>query len=225
MSAARPSSLVQEQDVLGALLHSLSQPLTSLRCFLELSLEEAPEPQEAAVESALQQTERVIGMIQLMKDYFDAEKAGVETRKIPFERVLRPLVDDLASVAEVRGIDLHMDGTSSVMVPLPESRLRLALQYLLSPLLEAATPGVRVVLCLEESPTGAALRAGVVGGALAALEHVGALDMVGRVKVAIAQRILESAGMRLTIEESDHRGFLLRIPRLLAASRPIAESF
>lgn len=51
-------------DVLGELLHSLSQPLTSLRCSLELSIEEVAEQQHASVSVALQQTEKVIGMIQ-----------------------------------------------------------------------------------------------------------------------------------------------------------------
>ena len=68
-------------DVLGELLHSLSQPLTSLRCSLELSLqlpldrsiEEVTEQQQASVSAALQQTENVIGMIQLMREYLDAE--------------------------------------------------------------------------------------------------------------------------------------------------------
>ena len=59
-------------DVLGELLHSLSQPLTSLRCSLELSLElsieEVAEQQQESVAIALQQTEKVIGMIQLMRE-------------------------------------------------------------------------------------------------------------------------------------------------------------
>ncbi len=64
-------------DVLGELLHSLSQPLTTLRCSLELSLDHATEvvaeEQQASVSAALQQTEKVIGMIQLMREYLDAE--------------------------------------------------------------------------------------------------------------------------------------------------------
>ncbi len=69
-------------DVLGELLHSLSQPLTSLRCSLELSLdlalEEGAEQRQERVAAALQQTESVIGMIQLMREYLDAEQSGPE---------------------------------------------------------------------------------------------------------------------------------------------------
>ena len=68
--------------MLVELLHSLSQPLTGLRCSLELSLqlpldrsiEEVTEQQQASVSAALQQTEKVIGMIQLMREYLDAEQ-------------------------------------------------------------------------------------------------------------------------------------------------------
>src|ERR1035441_11093719 len=71
-------------DVVGKLLPSLSQPLTGLRCSLELSLqlpldlsiEQVAEQQQASVAAALQQTEKVIGMIQLMREYLDAEHPG-----------------------------------------------------------------------------------------------------------------------------------------------------
>ncbi len=82
------SKLPRGPDVLGELLHSLSQPLTSLRCSLELSLDlplelsrelsikEVAEQQQESVAAALQQTEKVIGMIQLMREYLDAEQPG-----------------------------------------------------------------------------------------------------------------------------------------------------
>jgi hypothetical protein len=41
------------------------------------------------------------------------------------------------------------------------------------------------------------------------------------VRMAIAERILETAGTLLIIEEGENPGFLLRIPRMLAASRAV----
>jgi hypothetical protein len=78
MSAHSFPKVPRSRDVLGELLHSLSQPLTSLRCSLELSIEEVAEQQQESVAVALQQTEKVIGMIQLMREYLDAEQPGPE---------------------------------------------------------------------------------------------------------------------------------------------------
>lgn len=229
MSAAHLSSFMQDQDVLGELLHSLSQPLTSLRCSLELSLDEAAEQQQAAVGIALQQTERVIGMIQLMREYLDAEQPGPEARRVPLDRVLRGVVEDLASIAEVRKVELRPEGACSATVSLAEPRLRLALQYLALALIEAAGAGGRVALVLEEGSTESALRA-EVQGSLRPAESVAAgppgksnsiHGTLRTVRLAIARRLLESGGTLLAVEEGDRPGFLLRIPRMLAASRAV----
>ncbi len=141
MSAAHLSSFMQDQDVLGELLHSLSQPLTSLRCSLELSLDETAEPQQTSAVLALQQTEQVIGMIQLMREYLDAEQAGAEVRRTSLDQVLRNVMEDVSSIAEARGIGLRIEGTCSATVTVPASRLRLALQYLGLALMASAGEG------------------------------------------------------------------------------------
>ena len=61
----------QDQAVLGELLHSLSQPLTSLRCSLELSVGEDAGQQQDTVSAALQQTDRVIAVVRLMREYLE----------------------------------------------------------------------------------------------------------------------------------------------------------
>jgi signal transduction histidine kinase len=226
MSATHMSSFkLQDQDVLGELLHSLSQPLTSLRCSLELSFDEAAERQQAAVGIALQQTERVIGMIQLMREYLDAEQPGPVVRRASLDRAMRAVVEDLTSVAEVRGVELCLEGNCSATVCLAEPRLRLALQYLALALIEETVTGSKIVLRLEEGSTESALHAGVQGGLTAEMTCARPLPAsvsmhrtLRRVRLAIARRILESGGTLLTIEDGCGARFLLRIPRMLAAS-------
>ena len=114
-------------DVLGELLHSLSQPLTSLRCLLELSLELSPEEvaeQQQESVAALQQTEKVIGMIQLMREYLDAEQPGSEAFSCSLGPALRSAIEKLSSIAAVRGVQLRLVGTCAATLPVPESRLR-----------------------------------------------------------------------------------------------------
>ncbi len=69
----QPESL--RTGVLGELLHSLSQPLTSLRCSLELSIDEDAAQSHQTVAAALEQTERVIRVVRLMQEFLDSDPA------------------------------------------------------------------------------------------------------------------------------------------------------
>jgi hypothetical protein len=223
--------------VLGELLHSLCQPLTSLRCSLELSIEEVAEQQQESVAVALQQTERVIGMIQLMREYLDAEQPGPEAFSSALAPVMRSVIEDLSSIAAVRGVRLRLVGTCTATVPVPESRLRLALQYLIASMIEAQAVGGKVTLLLGEGPAGAVLRVEGERGfrevdfqnqepsamsPRTKRDPEGATSASGstlrRVRLAIASRVLETAGASLVFGDVsrtrvDPAGFVLRIPR------------
>src|SRR5260370_42650721 len=149
-------------DVLGELLHSLSQPLTTLRCSLELSLDHATEvvaeEQQASVSAALQQTEKVIGMIQLMREYLDAEQPGREAYSTELAPVVQNVIEELSSIAAVRGIELRMVGTCTASLPVPEERLPLALRDLLAAKIERQPAGGRRMLLLGNSGQRCGLR-------------------------------------------------------------------
>jgi hypothetical protein len=238
--------------VLGELLHSLSQPLTSLRCSLELSLDlphelprelspaEVAEQQQASVAVALQQTEKVIGMIQLMREYLDAEQPGPEASSTALAPVLRSVIEALSSIAAVRGIRLRLVGTCLAAVPAPEPRLRLALQYLIAALVEAQPAGGKVTLLLGEGPAGAVLRVEGERGFRGSNVHEPCFHdpnfhnmeqsatspparrdpALRKVRLAIARRVLENAGASLVFGDGDAgpTGFVLRIPRRVGVS-------
>jgi len=221
--------------VLGELLHSLSQPLTGLLCSLELSLqlplnlsiEQVAEQQQANVSVALQQTEKVIGMIQLMREYLDAEQPAPDAFSSALAPATRSVIEELSSIAAVRGVRLRLVGTCTATLPVPESRLLLALQYLITTLIEAQPVGGKVVLLLGEGPAGAVLRAegerGFRGLGFRDQEQRVAnsstsVPTLRRARLAIASRVLESAGASLVFGDGDHAaidptGFVLRIPR------------
>jgi len=228
MSAAyQPSlKLLQDQEVLGELLHSLSQPLTSLRCSLELSIDEVAERQQAAVSLALQQTEKVIGMIQLMREYLDAEQPGSEAHPVALAPAVRTVAEELSSIATLRRIKIGVAGTCTASVPVPEPRLRLALQYLLSALIQAARANSEIRVWLEEGSSESVLRVECERGARfrddgargSRSQRDSVSGTLGKVRLAIASRVLETAGAFLAMEDGDRPGFVLRIPRWLATS-------
>jgi hypothetical protein len=234
MSASPHSfpELPRGPDLLGELLHSLSQPLTGLRCCLELSLEEVAEQRQESVAMALQQTEKVVAMIQLMREYLDAGQPGPSRFSTALLPALRNLIEDLASIAAVRDVEVHVRfaGSCRATVPVPEARLRLALQYLIMAVIDAQPAGGGVTLALMESPAGTVLRTERDSAArlppretLASTSASAAASTLRRAKRAIASRVFESAGASLVFEdESGDAGFVLRLP-IRAAARPACQ--
>ncbi|MGO9864497.1 MAG: hypothetical protein ACLPLR_12870 [Terriglobales bacterium] len=238
MSASPHSfSTPRGPDVLGELLHSLSQPLTGLRCSLELSLEEVAEQRQESISAALQQTEKAIGMVQLMREYLHAEQAGREADGVALAAVLRSVVEELATIAAVRGIQMRTVGTCSGTLPVPESQLRLALQYLIMATIEGQAAGGKVTLLLGEGPAEVVLRVergcdfrepGFGNREQSATCSQTKRDAEGatsesvltlrRVRIAIARRVLESSGASLIVSDGGPGGFVLRIPRRAGAA-------
>jgi hypothetical protein len=232
MSASPHSfpELPRGPDLLGELLHSLSQPLTGLRCCLELSLEEVAEQRQESVAMALQQTEKVVAMIQLMREYLDAGQPGPSRFSTALLPALRNLIEDLASIAAVRDVEVHVRfaGSCRATVPVPEARLRLALQYLIMAVIDAQPAGGGVTLALMESPAGTVLRTERDSVARLPPRETSAstsasTSTLRRAKRAIASRVLEAAGASLVFEdESGDAGFVLRLP-IRSAARPACQ--
>jgi signal transduction histidine kinase len=216
------SEQTQDQAVLGVLLHSLSQPLTSLRCSLELSVEDVAGQQQDTVSAALEQTDRVIGVVRLMREYLDSESPTLPQTAVPLGPVLRSVVDQLSSIAAGRQVGLRLVGGCSSTIVLPEPRLRLALQYLVGVLVEQQPRHGDITLRLEQGPSESELRAHVgredCGAAVA--RHEPGIATLHDVQLAIARRLLESAGASLVFGGDDRSGFRLCIPRLPRPTLP-----
>lgn len=220
MSASAPSctTLPCDQHLLGDLLHSLSQPLTSLRCSLELSVEDRTEKQQPAVSAALQQAETVIGLVQLMREYLDPEPLA-RNCAAGLAPALQSVAEDLSSIAAVRGVRLRVAGTCAATLPISEPQLRQALQYLILPLAACVPREREIALDLREGPSGTELRAQSNHPFCARKADTAnprpkrgcAQETVNRVRLAIGVRTLETAGATLSFEDGSP-GFVLRIP-------------
>lgn len=211
-----------DRELLGELLHSLSQPLTSLRCSLELSIEETAEEQCNAVSAALQQTEAVIAMVQLMREYLDVNLFATHSTTA-LAPTLRSVCDDLASIAAVRDVRLRVVGTCSAKLRVAAPALRRALQYLLLMMIACQAPRSEIMVLLGEGRGGAELRTqGNCGFSHTAAGTGNSSPKCGlvqetmkRAQLAIAVRILEIGGARLVFDDG-LPGFVLRIPSKVA---------
>ncbi len=191
----------------------------------ELSIEDAAEQQQESVAAALQQTEKVVGMVQLMREYLEAEQPGPKAFSTALEPTLRSVIEELSSIASVRAVRLRLTGRATATLPLPESQLRRALQYLIAALIEAQPAGGTVTLLLGEDPAEAVLRAEGEQKTLTSQTNRSSAEATLRgVRLAIANRVLETAGASLVfaggldLTALDHAGidpggFVLRIPR------------
>jgi len=206
----------QDQAVLGELLHSLSQPLTTLRCSLEISAVDIAGQRHESVSAALEQADRAIAVVRLMREYLDTEPAGGGQGPVALGPMLRSVVAQLAQAGRERQVQLQLTGGSSGTIALAEPRLRLALQYLVSVLMEREPRGGEVRLRLEQAAWESELRGHGTGGRAAA---DAATAVIHGVQLAIARRLLESAGASLQMPDGGESGeFLLRVPRPLASA-------
>ena len=124
--------------------------------------------------------------------------------------------------ADEHQIQVHLTGSCSSTVALSEPRLRLALQYLIVILIEEQTRHRDLILRLEQGASESELRAHVEQdlSLIPTPQHERRNATVHNVQLAIAGRMLESAGATVEFDRQNYSGFLLRIPRPLSPTSP-----
>ena len=209
------TAAAQNQGMLQDLLHVLSQPLTTLHCALEHSLG-ADDPAQGDVALALEQTDRVIDAVRLMREYLEAEEGRFLAEPFPLGLAIENVLEELSVLAEARGLRLFAFGTSRAAIPVKNAWVQRALLYLFVLLLESEPSGQAIVVLLEDGATESVLsghslpaksfdRAGLVARRSNTLQQV---------KVAIAQRVLAASGGSVEFYSDGKPGFAIRIPQL-----------
>jgi len=124
---------------LERLLHGLNQPLTGLQCSMEVALA-SPRSVEYYVErlrDGLALTERMRALVEAMREVVDVEAiSDKEPEAIEWKGLLREVVDDLAPVAEVKGVRITLN--SSTVSSLSLRGVRQKFSALLFRMLESA---------------------------------------------------------------------------------------
>jgi len=207
-------------DVLGDLLHALCQPLTTLRCSLELSLDQFTKLQTGPVSAALEQADRAIETVQLIREYLELERGMKPVGLVALAPAVHAALEQLAVVAEAYRVPLFASGKSTATLTANEYWLQRALRYLIGPVIESQSPGNAVAVLLEDHVFGSVLSVHGLSFASCTAYRCDERRVAGhllQVRPAIAQRVLESAGASLEMYTGGRAGFSIRIPR----SRPL----
>lgn len=130
--AARRGEL--HQQFVSDVFHALSQPLTALRCSLELALVQGGDASvyRAALEEALKQAERVSSCAEFLRVMAEAEDPG-EVAGCSLAACVASVVEEFAPVFESSGIAISATADDGVRVLADEEKLYraifLALDY------------------------------------------------------------------------------------------------
>jgi len=107
-NAARISEQERRQLV-SELFHALSQPLTALRCSLEMALSGrfSPGPSQENLQLALEHAEQIARLATGMRELLEADAPGSARTLVNLETCLGEAVVDLVPVAEAAGVQLR----------------------------------------------------------------------------------------------------------------------
>jgi len=203
-------------DVLGNLLHALCQPLTTVRCSLELSLDQFTEAQCGPVSVALEQADQAIETVQLIREYLELQRAPGAMGQVALTSAVQTALEQLALVAEAYRVPLLASVKSTASLTVNEFWLHRALRYLIGPVIEVQARGSAVAVLLEDHGCGSVLSVHSLNfPQFAARDHY-ERKVAGRLmqaRLGIAQRVFESAGASVELYAGGRPGFAVRIPR------------
>jgi hypothetical protein len=198
------------------LLHLVSQPLTTVHCALEGSLSRHEGERAEHVVVALEQTDRAIEAVRLMREYLEAEQNHSFREAIPIAPEVDSVLQQLAVVAEVRGVHLFTYGDSKATITLGSPWLQRALLYFVADLVENESPGRAVIIVLEDGPCRSVLSGHSIATDFAPEGSTGSPGVAATLRlarIAIAKRALESAGASVQLHSEPKPGFTIQIDR------------
>ncbi|HEV2728736.1 MAG TPA: hypothetical protein VGV15_01780 [Terriglobales bacterium] len=222
----RPSlALASDRRVLiSDLFHALNQPLTTLRCSLELTLHQPAREAEQyreALNHALEHAEQIARLASGIHELVEVDQSGAESEVLQLDSYLQHTVMDLLPVAEAAGVRVSLRRSSCCYVLFERQRLRSALFHLLEYVLGSSSSGSVVNIEALEQDGDAVIALGSSSNtALSAVQSLDGGDrefrereLARRLRLALARGIFESAGGRFHAETNAETFFLeVRLP-------------
>jgi hypothetical protein len=151
-----------------------------------------------------------------MREYLEAEQKHSFREAIPIAPEVDRVLQQLAVVAEVRGVHLFTFGESKATIPLGSPWLQRALLYLVADLVENEAPGRAVIIALEDGSRGSVVSGHSLATNLGTEGSTGSLRGAATLRlarIAIAKRAIESAGASVQLHSEPKPGFTIQIDR------------
>ena len=145
-SDARRSPLTSgasEESLLPELLHALSQPLTALRCSLELTLLQPRNSEEyrKRLRESLGLTEEITTLAAGIRELVEVEQPGDPGQRVVFDKVLQTTVRELLPVADSKGVGVSLFCAPSLLTLGDAQQFYKALFYFIDFLLSLSCKG------------------------------------------------------------------------------------
>ena len=130
--------------------HDLRTPVARLRATAETALSSARTPEEyrAALADCLEESERVVGILDALMDIAEAESGTMRlrTETTDIGALLKSVFDLYADVAEEKGVTLTLDVSAPLVATADPTRMRQAIANLVQNAVKYTPSGGRVVL-------------------------------------------------------------------------------
>ncbi len=196
-----PATKSGDESLLPELLHALSQPLTYLRCSLELTLLQPRDSEEyrKRLRESLGRTEEITVLTCGIRELLEAEEPVNDMRELAFDAMLRTTVRELLLLADKRGVGLSLLCAPSLAVVGDPDQFSKALVYLLDFALSLSCGGDEIQVQAQSDGAAVDCTLEVTGGR----EPTSKLsaNKCGKARsylhLLIARRIFEVAGSRL----------------------------
>jgi hypothetical protein len=209
---AGPGPGEEQQQLVADLFHALNQPLTALRCSLELALAKplTAEQYRATLSRGVKDAAQVAWFSAGIRELLGASDPGDRRQNLALDRYLEDVVSDLLPLAESKGVSLSCTCLSRCKVYFEPHRLRQALFHLLEIGLEPGKPDSVARIQLSEHKGEAVLALSYASGAAAVLQNPATdpaasrglqgceaefppLELVSRLRMAMARGAFEAA--------------------------------
>jgi len=149
----------QRMQLMDELFHALGQPLTSLRCQLEVALRNnrTAEQYRNYLAGALEQAERTAQLTVQLRQVSETLDSTATAEVARFDKILNDVVEEVSAWGEARRVRLEVNAAPALTIAADTQQLYQLLFHVLKFSVDSALPGTDVVARMDTITAGLTL--------------------------------------------------------------------